>query len=1263
MHLLTAKPGGYDDQEGIIDLGQTPADIVILSAQDSSLSALAQIQKLLPENYPSVRLANWMQLVKPAAFDLYEDAVLSKARIILVSLLGGETYWPYGVEQLQLLARQKNIQLIFMPGDDQSDNALIVKSTADKDWVTLLWQYLRGGGQQNLLSFYHFLGQHFFDLTLPYSMPEALPDCFIYDKSRGQITLDDWNASKKNCSSVVALFFYKSHIQSGNLRVFDQLIDKLENQGLGVLPLAIASLKNQKVVDQISEMLDSTNVGLILNTTGFASQFLEDAAIASEPTQIDSLWSLPVLQLILCSGLVEDWEDSLQGLKSKDMAMQVVLPEMDGRIITRPVSFKAEAYYDKACQINVVQYQLHDERAQWVVRLAQNICALQQTQNQNKQLALVLANYPTQDGRIGNGVGLDTLASTLNILSTLQSVGYDTGELPADTHELIEQLTSGVTNDLSSIGIKGCWQSLSLEDYQKSFASLPVENQQAVLSRWGDPLNDPKCRQGRLMIAGFRLKKVFVGIQPARGFNMDLNANYHDPDLVPPHSYLAFYFWLREVFKVNALVHVGKHGNLEWLPGKGTGLSSSCWPDAVLGPIPHFYPFIVNDPGEGSQAKRRTQAVIIDHLMPPLTRAETYGPLFELESLVDEYYQAAEVDQKRTDFLKKAIIEHIKNENIVEELPGAQTTSDDESLLEALDTYLCDIKEAQIRQGLHILGQLPEQASFVDTLVALVRLPRGDKPEEMGLLHALSDDLSLIHEGQPFNPLQSAVEPWLGNQPDILQQISDQTWRTSAHTRERLELLAKRIVTSMLDGQVCDDLAFGNTSKLLNWMQSTLIPALNQSAENELSALMDGLSGRFVPAGPSGAPTRGRLDTLPTGKNFYSVDNRSIPSKAAWALGKKSAENLILRHLQEHGDYPKQLGLSVWGTATMRTGGDDIAQAFALMGVEPVWAEGSSRVIDFTIIPAMLLGRPRVDVTLRVSGFFRDAFINVIQLFDAAVNAIAELDEPGRSNTIAKHIEDRIDALVSEGVSETEARIQAKFRVFGSKPGSYGAGLQGLIDEKCWEKPADLAEAYVNWGGYAYSHAHQAGMVAKSSFEHRLSQLDTVIQNQDNREHDILDSDDYYQFQGGMINAVTEISGKAPQSYLNDHSNPETPKIRTLKEELNRVIRSRVLNPKWIEGMKKHGHKGAFEMAATVDYLFAYDATTQLVDSYQYKQVTETLLMDPDNQQFLQDNNPEALQEMGERLLEAIDRNLWDDHDDYRDKIADVLNFRENERE
>jgi len=512
-----------------------------------------------------------------------------------------------------------------------------------------------------------------------------------------------------------------------------------------------------------------------------------------------------------------------------------------------------------------------------------------------------------------------------------------------------------------------------------------------------------------------------------------------------------------------------------------------------------------------------------------------------------------------------------------------------------------------------------------------------------------------------FDPLAADQTIWLGDKPEILKSISDSAWRTQADSRERLELLALQLmqqyilndadISSLKSIYPCS--SFPRTRAQLIYIKKTLLKALQESAHLEIHSLISGLDGKFVPAGPSGAPTRGRLDTLPTGRNFFSVDNRAIPSMAAWALGKKSAQALIERHLQDHGDYPRQLGLSVWGTATMRTGGDDIAQAFALMGVKPIWAQGSQRVVDFEITPTMLLKRPRVDVTLRVSGFFRDAFPNVMRIYDAAVQALAKLEEPGFGNSIRKHVMARSGQLLTEGFTPEQAWQQASFRVFGSKPGAYGAGLQGLIDERCWEKDSDLADAYINWGGYAYGSSD--GVQAKSAFKHQLSKLEAVVQNQDNREHDLLDSDDYYQFQGGMSNAVNVLSGKMPAIYHGDHSNPAVPKMRTLKEELNRVIRSRVLNPKWISAMREHGYKGAFEMAATIDYMFAYDATTDLIDDYQYANVSDALIFDETNQQFLREHNLPALEEMAERMLEAKQRGLWKNPEGKEDEYANAL--------
>ncbi|RRJ84512.1 cobaltochelatase subunit CobN [Aestuariirhabdus litorea] len=1274
MHLLAAKPGGFTDDEGIIDLGQDPAELVILSAQDSSLALLADAALALPANYPELRLANLSHLAKPAAYDLYAHRVIEHAQLVVVSVLGGRSYWDYPLEQLELRARAGQLRLVAVPGDDQPDPELEQISNVPPSLYHALWRFLREGGRANIDQLYTLLGAEFFGLHPGWNPPRILPRSLIYKPGCDNASLAQWQQQWQPQAPVALLLFYRAHIQSGNTAAFDALIDCLCDEGLNPLPLAISSLKEPACLEVVNRLCDQASVAVILNTTGFSIHSQGNASLSSAPSPMGSALTsrAPVLQAIMAGNSCEDWTQHSQGLRPTDIAMNISLPEMDGRIVTRAISFKEVDERNQRCQIDPVRYRLHRERARFVVELARRWAELSRKANADKRIALVLANYPTKEGRIGNGVGLDTPNSTLNILHAMQAAGYPVDNLPADGTALVERLLQWVTNDGDRLATRGCQQSLSLADYQRHFLQLPADSQRAVLERWGDPEQDPKYRQGRIMVAGIRLGDTFVGIQPARGYQIDIAANYHDPDLVPPHAYLAFYFWLRHCYGIDAIAHIGKHGNLEWLPGKGTALSAACWPDIALGPLPHLYPFIVNDPGEGAQAKRRAQAVIIDHLMPPLARADSYGEMAELELLVDELYQAMGVDARREKHLRSAILERLRSSHLLEELPCSRpvnggapsaTPASEEQILSELDAYLCDLKEAQIRNGLHLFGGTTDGLQRSETLVALTRLPRGDQPCDQSILTSLSDDLGLSGAagGQTdFAPLSPRGErAWQGPRPVRLVELSSAPWRTEADTRERLELLALQLVERHLGDEKAplsrlDSEGLPRTRQLFEHIAAEILPAFDGSPANELANFLRALDGHFVPAGPSGAPSRGRLDVLPTGRNFYSVDSRAIPTPAAWELAQRSADQLLMRHLQEHGEYPSRIGLSVWGTATMRTGGDDIAQAMALMGIRPRWAAGSNRLAGFEIIPAFLLGRPRVDVTLRVSGFFRDAFPNVIELFDAAVQALAIHEESGDQNPIRQQSLAEEAMLREQGLPPEVARQQSRWRIFGSKPGAYGAGLQGLIDERCWESADDLARAYLNWGGYAYG-LSDGGTPAFGAFEQRLSTLQAVVHNQDNREHDLLDSDDYYQFQGGMGNAVRVLSGSQPAIYHNDHSNPAAPLTRTLNEELNRVIRSRVLNPKWIEAMRQHGYKGGFEMAATVDYLFAYDATTDLVDDYQYAAVTDTLLLDADNRAFLEQYNPNALQEMGERLLEAIQRGLWRDAGEHREAITHLL--------
>ncbi|WP_414445061.1 cobaltochelatase subunit CobN [Burkholderia sp. 22PA0106] len=1274
MHLLRTTPGGFvDDTQGVIRIDQQPAEIVILSSADTTLSLLASAVPLLGAGFPSVRLANVTFLRQPASVDFYLDDVLQHARVVVIDHLGGEAYWPYGIEQAVALAQRRGQQLAMFSGDLQEDPNLIAKSTVDPALCRQWWRYLREGGAFNAQALLRSIAFHALGHGEEPAPPRPLPAAALYHPASEPATLDDWRARWTPGAPVAAILFYKAHWQAANTAVFDALIEALERDGLNPLPIAVTSLKDAVSREVIARLCASERVALVLNTTAFA------AGAIDAPAAVELAGDAPVLQVILSGGNREAWLADPQGLHARDIAMHVALPEVDGRIVTRAVSFKGLAYRCPHTEVDVVRYQPDTERIAFVSELSRRWCRLRTEPNPGKRLALVLANYPMSEGRIGNGVGLDTPASALGILGALGAAGYTLkGALPESGDALIARLTDGVTNDADASALRPAFQSLAMAAYRQRYDRLPAEVREAIEARWGTPEQEPALRHGRFPIAGWRCGNVFVGIQPARTREANDYASYHDAEIVPPHAYLAFYFWLRDAFAIDAVVHVGKHGNLEWLPGKSVALSESCWPDLILGPLPHLYPFIVNDPGEGSQAKRRAQAVIVDHLMPPLTRAENYGPLQDLERQVDEYYDALMVDARRAKLLRKTILDTIVEHRLHEELSLAAPSGrdDEDALLTRVDAWLCELKEAQIRDGLHTFGRSPEGRQRRDTLLALARFPVGDGlGANAGLIAALARDLQL---GAAFDPLAADwAAAWDGPRPAELLEVDATPWRHAGDTRERLELFAQRLVAGLDDGlavagggddgtaETAETAAASRaalaalhahptrwplTLAVLSRIAGDLAPRLDACGADELGHLLRGLDGRFVPPGPSGAPSRGRPDVLPTGRNFYSVDTRAVPTQAAWTLGMKSAHQLVERHLQEHGDYPRAVGLSVWGTATMRTGGDDIAQAFALIGVRPKWAHGSHRVTDFEILPIEIFDRPRIDVTLRVSGFFRDAFANLMHLFDAAVQAVAELDEPAHQNPIRARVLRDAEALAASGVAAAEARRRAGWRVFGARPGSYGAGLQDLIDQRNWQTDADLAQAYQAWGGYAYAQ-NSAGEAAQDAFGARLATIDAVVQNQDNREHDLLDSNDYYQFQGGMAAAVRHLSGRQPALYHGDHSHPDTPRMNTLNEEIARVIRSRVVNPKWIDGVKRHGYKGAAELAATVDYLYGYDATARVVSDHQYALVTDAYVHDAATRAFLERHNPHALHGMCERLLEAIQRGLWQEPGTHRERI------------
>jgi cobaltochelatase CobN len=1366
MHLLLAQKGRISDGDEAIDLGQSPGDILFLSAADTELAAIAAAHGQEHAEF-SLRLASLMSLKHPMSVDTYIERTARHAKLIIVRALGGASYFHYALEALHACAVRHGALIAVLPGDSRADPGLTPFSNVTLDDLNALWSYLIEGGDANSRAFLRYAGAMLSgDETPEPAVP--LMKAGIWWPSGGMIGVEEWRRiseealrSGKTLSVLpdisptrgektdadaraislfeqearlnaerstrgrgtsisplvgempgraegdispgeiatpaglepptIAISFYRALVQSGETKPIEAMVEALIAKGIRPLPVFAYSLKDPVSKGILESVFAELKPGVVINTTGFA---VSAPGADRQPTVLEANDAI-VLQAIFSASSREAWAASAQGLSARDLGMNVALPEVDGRVLSRAVSFKAAARYDEGVETNIVGSEPDAGRMRYVAELAANWAKLRGTKPEKRRIALIMANYPNRDGRLGNGVGLDTPAGTIEVLKAMQAAGYPVADLPANGDALIRHLMEGPTN--SGHDGKLIRERLSASQYKAFFASLSNRIQEEITARWGVPELDPYFRDGAFALPFSRFGEVLVGIQPARGYNIDPKESYHSPDLVPPHGYLAFYAFLRQEFGAHAVIHMGKHGNLEWLPGKALALSETCYPEAILGPLPHLYPFIVNDPGEGTQAKRRTAAVIIDHLTPPLTRAESYGPLKDLEALVDEYYEASGGDPRRIRLLRKQILDLVADIGLDADAGIAKGESED-SALQKLDAYLCDLKEMQIRDGLHIFGVSPKGRLLTDLTVALARVPRGlGEGGDQSLQRAIAGDLfgdfkstnpsptpphkgevlnvpqpsnfsfsnaglsvvtsfETVPQGNPsplwggvgegsstqaqrsiFDPLDcDMAASWAGPKPAILADISDAAWRTNGDTVERIELLAAKLVS----GEIECPPHWSQTRCVFAEIESRLKPSILACGDAEIAALLKGLDGRFVAPGPSGAPTRGRPDVLPTGRNFYSVDSRAVPTPAAYELGQKSAELLVRRYVQDHGEWPVSFGLTAWGTSNMRTGGDDIAQALALIGVKPVWDMTSRRVTGYEIIPPAMLRRPRVDVTLRISGFFRDSFPEQIALFDKAVRAVGRLDEDEADNPIAARMRGEARRLVSAGLDEDSALRRAGYRVFGSKPGAYGAGLQALIDEKGWERRADLAEAYLVWGSYAYG-AGEEGHSERGVFEDRLRSIQAVVQNQDNREHDLLDSDDYYQFEGGMAAAAEQLAGERPSIYHNDHSRPEKPVIRSLEEEIGRVVRGRVINPKWIAGVMRHGYKGASEIAATVDYLFAFAATTGAVRDHHFEAVYQAFVADARVRDFMAEKNPAALEEMKERLLEAIDRQLW----------------------
>ena len=1190
--------------------------LVLISTADTDLMTLAKASRRLPQGYGDVVLLNPARLNREDIDRLIEG--LPETWAVGCRLLGGRRAFEVGFDLIRNACIRAGIGFLAWPGERGQDLELETASTAAQETVARAGGYWEHGGVENAYNLLLDLSARLRGTSWPAREPQVMPWHGIY-RDGAVIGLDEWQRSRRPGRPVVAVAFYRSHWISGNVDFLDRLILALDEAGAEPLPFFAYSLRDggahglpAAVAECLLDGGDPVADCLIMTLSFSIAHVLVDGATVADDWSAEWMdrLGIPVLQAPMSTSPRAAWQGSPAGLSPIDVAMQVALPEFDGRITGPVFCFKEEID-------GIVAYTADPERTRAVARLAVSLARLRHKPNSEKRLAIVLSSYPTKNARIGNAVGLDTPASALVLLRALAQAGYDVGSLPSSGDDLIHDLIEAGAYDreyLTREQMVGAAAQQSFAKYAAAYGDLASSIRERIEASWGAAPGEVYTDAETVYFAGLRFGKVILCIQPPRGFGDNPIAIYHDPTLPPTHHYTAFYLWLEREFQADAVVHLGKHGTLEWLPGKALGLSAECFPDALLGAVPLFYPFVVNDPGEGVQAKRRAHAVIIDHLIPPMTRADAYGDIIKLEQLMDEYYQMQTLDPSKLVRLQERIWECVQEANLHRDL-GLDTAPEDfPDFLLHLDGYVCELKDAQIRGGLHVFGQAPQGDALVDLLVEMTRRTNEGRP---GLRPALAAVLGLPDEA-------------VAGQGASLDELHARTRALVAHALQAGPEQALQQIGLAADGQLLN---------ALTYTVGSLAPRLAKTTD-ELVHLVAGLGGRFVPAGPSGAPTRGMAHVLPTGRNFYSVDPKTLPSPTAYEVGSALAEATLQRYLKDQGTYPETVGIVVWGTAAMRTHGDDVAEVLNLLGVRPRWDDENRRLAGLEVIPLDELERPRIDVVLRISGFFRDAFPNLVHLVDDAIHMVAQLDEPDADNFVAKHFRTEVTRKRAAGIRAAHAERTSLFRIFGSAPGSYGAGILPLIDEGNWDEVADLARAYEAWGAFAYGR-DEYGIDAVPEFRDRFAAISVALKNQDNREHDILDSDDYLQYHGGMIATVRALTGRAPQQYHGDSADPARVRVRGLQEELRKVFRTRAVNPKWIDGMMEHGYKGAFEMAATMDYLFGYDATSDVAEDWMYEEVARRYTLDPTVQEFMREKNPWALMSILRRLFEAAERGMW----------------------
>ena len=1286
--------------------------IVLLSHAETDLLALERARADLPQQFPAVAGFSLNGLTDPESLLKLFGVECEPQLLAIVRVHGAAASVP-GLAELIERAQEKGWAVAVISGVGASVESLPRTSNVACEFVSNLTSYFLAGGPRNIAQALRYAARECLGLPTAIEPPREMPAHGLYHPDLLVTSDREWDEFRVAAKPTAIVIFYRAHVLSGNLDFVDEILRALERRGFAAVGVFTRSLRDCSAFGApIALGLLTSTPDLIVNTVSYPVLTRTSLEPVPPATHIDTFEALgaPQLQAICCGTPRAEWIESARGLSPTEAAMNIALPECDGRVITVPVSFKESHRYVPDTQ-----------QISRVADIARRFAVLRRKRNSEKRIAVVLTNSGGKAQQIGCAVGLDTPASLLRWLVSMREQGYDVGELPDSPDALMLALAEhGCYDDKYPVDPAAAWRMPRVR-YSRWFRAQAVGFQQSLTDVWGEPsaegssqappfwrsdrpslrgspllaLREPHTDRDDYLFCGLKLGNVFLTIQPPRSYGVDAEVAYHATDLPPCHHYAAFYRWLADVWQADALIHFGTHGTLEWLPGKSFALSPDCAPDALLGDVPLFYPFVVNNPGEGAQAKRRSHAVIIDHLVPPLTHAENYGSLATLARLVEEYYRAEALDPGKLPVLRTQVWDLLRTANLEGDLreirrvrhgnhehpwddrvtaQGIPRALDRMSgrgfahLLEDLDAYLCDLGRAQIRGGLHVFGSPPVGAALIDLVFAILRSPNATVPSLVdGVTRACGIQPSLLRDCQGRWPdpvsealsLDSGAGVTVGQIRSAIEDLARQLLQELALRHFDAEFVATlvaerfgpapaRAVAVAVAGIGAGAGAGSGTGasaavtdviEALTFACEVLVPNIARTTD-ETRYLLAGLNGEYVPAGPSGAPSRGMAHVLPTGRNFYTVDPRGLPTPAAWATGQVLASTTVAQYFTETGEWPESIAMSIWGTPTMRTGGDEIAQALALIGARPLWEPETRRACGFEVVPLAELGRPRIDVTLRVSGFFRDAFPELMYLFGAAIERVQALDEPTDQNYVRKHWLAATSTLVAQGRDTGLAQRQASYRVFSSQPGGYGTGLLQLVEQCAWAGTHDLANAAISSGSWAYTAESSSGVAASEAFERQLGSVELVLHSQDSREQDLFDSSDYFEYHGGLVAAVAALSNRSPRAYFGDSSDPAQPHVRTLRGEALRVYRSRVVNPKWLRAMQRHGYRGGLEMATTVDSVFGFAATTGIVTDWMFEGIAQEFTGD-EARRFLRQSNPWALNAIAERLLEAEQRGLW----------------------